>query len=301
MPQMNYSMTQAQSLAQKMSPQQYMASSLLQATVQELRTELRQRLETNPAIEDVKWRDEPVLSAVISDPAGGKSAADYDVPLDFTPDGAAAARILSSDDGRTAEYMGNMESAPSDDVSERRLASVRENGSKVDADREERRQHLFDSLVAEETLDQYLLRQVLAADFSEEERAVAVIVLGNLDENGYFTGSIPDIVMTSHVDEQTLLSVQRRICNTFDPPGIAARDLRECLLAQMDRFDDSPWEDEVRAVVEHHLGDQVELGGTFCMGKCQQGVCVTVDGALFSVSPETVKEFFEKQVKAKLA
>ena len=44
-----------------------------------------------------------------------------------------------------------------------------------------------------------------------------------------------------------------------------------------------------------------ELGGTFCMGKCQQGVCVTVDGALFSVSPESVKEFFEKQVKAKLA
>ena len=257
MPQMNYSMTQAQSLAQKMSPQQYMASSLLQATVQELRTELRQRLETNPAIEDVKWRDEPVLSAVISDPAGGKSAADSDVPLDFTPDGAAAARILSSNDGRTAEYMGNMESAPADDVSERRLASVRENGSKVDADREERRQHLFDSLVAEETLDQHLLRQVFASDFSEEERTVAVIVLGNLDENGYFTGSIPDIVMTSHVDEQTLLSVQRRICNTFDPPGIAARDLRECLLAQMDRFDDSPWEDEVRAVVEHHLGDLV--------------------------------------------
>ena len=51
----------------------------------------------------------------------------------------------------------------------------------------------------------------------------------------------------------------------------------------------------------HLLLHRIELGGTFCMGKCQQGVCVTVDGALFSVSPETVKEFFEKQVKAKLA
>lgn len=44
------------------------------------------------------------------------------------------------------------------------------------------------------------------------------------------------------------------------------------------------------------LGDKIELGGTFCMGKCQQGVCVTVDDEFFSVSPETVRDFFEKNV-----
>jgi len=54
-------------------------------------------------------------------------------------------------------------------------------------------------------------------------------------------------------------------------------------------------------IAENGLGDRIELGGTFCMGKCQQGVCVTVDGGLFSVSPENVQDFFEKQVKAKLA
>ena len=48
------------------------------------------------------------------------------------------------------------------------------------------------------------------------------------------------------------------------------------------------------------LGDKVELGGTFCMGKCQQGVCVTVDDNFFSVSPETVKDFFDKEIKAKV-
>ncbi len=48
------------------------------------------------------------------------------------------------------------------------------------------------------------------------------------------------------------------------------------------------------------LGDKVELGGTFCMGKCQQGVCVTVDDNFFSVTPDTVKEFFEKEIKAKV-
>ena len=53
-------------------------------------------------------------------------------------------------------------------------------------------------------------------------------------------------------------------------------------------------------ISENKLGDKVELGGTFCMGKCQQGVCVTVDDNFFSVSPDTVDEFFAKEVVAKV-
>ncbi len=46
------------------------------------------------------------------------------------------------------------------------------------------------------------------------------------------------------------------------------------------------------------LDDKVELGGTFCMGKCQQGVCVTVEDSFHSVTPETVEEFFKNEVLA---
>ena len=53
-------------------------------------------------------------------------------------------------------------------------------------------------------------------------------------------------------------------------------------------------------IAEYNIGDEVKLGGTFCMGKCQQGVCVTVDGVFFSVSPENVKYFFETEVRPKL-
>ena len=49
-------------------------------------------------------------------------------------------------------------------------------------------------------------------------------------------------------------------------------------------------------VSQENLGDKIELAGTFCMGKCQQGVCVTVDGEFFSVSPETVDSFFETEL-----
>ena len=51
---------------------------------------------------------------------------------------------------------------------------------------------------------------------------------------------------------------------------------------------------------ENHLDDKVELSGTFCMGKCQQGVCVTVDDKFFSVKPDTVKDFFSENGLAKV-
>ncbi len=53
-------------------------------------------------------------------------------------------------------------------------------------------------------------------------------------------------------------------------------------------------------IAENDLGDKVELGGTFCMGNCQKGVCVTVDNDFFSVTPDTVEAFFEQNVKAKV-
>ena len=53
-------------------------------------------------------------------------------------------------------------------------------------------------------------------------------------------------------------------------------------------------------IAENGLGDKVELGGTFCMGKCQQGVCVTVNDSFHSVTPDSVEEFFAKEVLAKV-
>ncbi len=51
---------------------------------------------------------------------------------------------------------------------------------------------------------------------------------------------------------------------------------------------------------EHRIEDKVELSGTFCLGTCQQGVCVTLDEKPFSLSPDTVQSFFEREVLAKV-
>ena len=53
-------------------------------------------------------------------------------------------------------------------------------------------------------------------------------------------------------------------------------------------------------IAENNVGDKVELGGTFCMGQCQQGVCVTVNDSFHSVTPENVGEFFAKEVLGNL-
>ena len=118
----------------------------------------------------------------------------------------------------------------------------------------ERRQRFFDNQVEEETLQDHLERQIPVSDISPSDYALAETLIGNLNGDGYFDGSLPDVVMVSGESEEHVLGVLAAI-GKFDPPGCGARTLKECLLAQMDKLDDSPWEDEVRLLIENHLED----------------------------------------------
>ncbi|MBE6637958.1 MAG: (2Fe-2S) ferredoxin domain-containing protein [Ruminococcaceae bacterium] len=53
-------------------------------------------------------------------------------------------------------------------------------------------------------------------------------------------------------------------------------------------------------IAQYHVSDQVELAGNFCLGSCQLGVCVTIGEKVYSVSPETVEEFFKTEVLSQL-
>lgn len=55
-----------------------------------------------------------------------------------------------------------------------------------------------------------------------------------------------------------------------------------------------------KLIADNKLEGKVELAGTFCMGKCREGVCTMVDDEFFSVSPETVDEFFNNEILAKV-
>ena len=118
----------------------------------------------------------------------------------------------------------------------------------------ERRQRFFDNLVAEETLQDHLIGQLAVSDIPAEDHELAEMLIGNLNDDGYFTGSIPDIVIVSGKTEKHVLRVLSGVTR-LDPIGCGARNLRECLLAQMEKLDDSPWEDEVRKLISDHLED----------------------------------------------
>ena len=55
-----------------------------------------------------------------------------------------------------------------------------------------------------------------------------------------------------------------------------------------------------KLIAENNISDKVEINGTFCMGKCLQGVCVTADDNFYSVTPESAEEFFRTEFLAKV-
>ena len=123
-----------------------------------------------------------------------------------------------------------------------------------DEDSAERRQRFFDSQVKTETLQEHLESQIPTSGLPDADFPLAEMLIGNLNDDGYFIGSLPDIEMVTGESEAHVLGVLAAI-RRFDPLGCGARNLKECLLAQMEKFDDSPWEDEVRGLIEHHLED----------------------------------------------
>ena len=101
-------------------------------------------------------------------------------------------------------------------------------------DDEERRAHLFDSLVERESLPQLLESQIALCDENEVSAEVLKIIAQNIDERGFLDASVESLVEASGVPvseiEHTL-----RVFQTFDPPGVGARDLRETFLIQLKR------------------------------------------------------------------
>jgi len=113
---------------------------------------------------------------------------------------------------------------------------------------EERRQHLFDSLTVETTLREELLDQLALTDVTEEQDRVIRQLIGNLDEDGFLHGSMGELAWDLRV-EPDRLEESLGVLQEFDPPGVGARDLGECLLLQLKRRGEG--ESVAARMVEH--------------------------------------------------
>ena len=116
----------------------------------------------------------------------------------------------------------------------------------------ERRQFLFDSQVEAPHLSDHLQRQLSLSTNSPEMLRVGAEIIGNLDDAGFLKIPLVEVAQSAQVDyavaQNTLSLIQ-----TFDPVGVAARDLRECLLIQIDRLGKA--EELEAAVVGQHLNE----------------------------------------------
>lgn len=202
---------------QTIAPKMRLGLKLLSQDIAELREELYRELATNPVLDDVEQTVSPHTTSELEQ---------------------AGEAVESSDDGGW----------PDEDFD-----SVQSYFS-ADSDTLERREHFFDSQTRPETLEEHLRSQLGLTDLDATDRRIAEFLVGSLDHDGRFVGSIADIMMATGADEARLRRILRTIM-TLDPPGCGASSLSECLLAQLDKFGDSPYRADVAELIANHLED----------------------------------------------
>lgn len=204
----------------RLSPQLQQSLHLLAMSLPQLREELHREMERNPLIDDV---EQTLERETVSQRERETDKEEQSLANDY----------------------------PEDDA-------VPDQSYTADADALERRQKLFDSQTKEETLEEHLLNQLEMSDIAREDLPLAEMLIGDLNEKGYFAGSIPDVMMVSGESEEKIRQILKQIM-ALDPPGCGATTLEECLLAQIDKLDGSPYQQEVREILErHHLPDIAE-------------------------------------------
>src|SRR5215213_9842575 len=195
-------MNQTQSLSQQqvLAPQLQQSLQILQVPMLELRNLIQQEIQTNPTLEDESA--EPTIE--------DKQREQEEFQEEFDR--------LSKLDEEWRDYMAQSASY-----------------SGRSSEEEERRQFFFDSLVKEETLQQHLFEQVRSSDLSAEDRKLAELLIGNVDERGFLQSAPEEIAQNTGMEVADLHRVLE-VVQTFHPVGVAARDLRECLLIQLRRI-----------------------------------------------------------------
>jgi RNA polymerase sigma-54 factor len=219
-----------------MTPQLQQAIRLLQLSTLELRQEIQQAIETNPMLEFAE-DDEAEVGAEpnATDDQPASSEADEFRELAGEGDDVAMPEELPVD----SAWEDVFQTAP-----------LTQSSTSDDYDPMERN-------ASDETLADHLLWQLNLTPMSDRDRSIALAIIDAIDVDGMCTASIEDIV-SSFADEDCVeadeVGAVLKLIQQFDPPGIAARDLRECLLIQLRQLDpDTEWLSEALQVVTEHL------------------------------------------------
>lgn len=210
------SLYQSLSQSQTLAPQMRKSLEILQASTLELSQLMRQALETNPTLEDITEVES------------------------LDDDGS------DLDDADSLDHMNETD----DDWRDRAILEGRNN--QWTQEDEERRQRLYDNIVAPETLQQHLQHQLDQSLIDPKIRVAAQTLLGNLDDRGFLESPIQDIIQSCSSSKKSL-DAGLELLKSFDPAGVGASGIPEALLLQLER---SSGKDTIEyKIVRDHLED----------------------------------------------
>jgi len=216
-------------LSQVLAPQLQQSLALLQAPTLELKTLVEQELQQNPILEEVPVAEMEEREKVAAE--GPSEASDLaEPPADVKFDPATEPSSNAPVDDFQAEFdrLTQIDQEWRDHFSQTNIP-VRQS-----QEMEERRQFMFDTLVAPTSLQETLLEQMRFSDITEEQKPVAEMIIGNIDDFGYLKASVDELAFSTNIPAEKITEVLK-IIQGFHPPGVGARDLRECLMLQLER------------------------------------------------------------------
>ncbi len=240
--------TQKLSMELRLTLQMQQTLKLLQTSKMELIQLIHQELEQNPILEEKE-----MLSSEVTD-----------------SDKTFEQEESGSEDSFLSNYGKDYSAAPYEEDTIKQIRSEQEYEDYLNARTEgpsfaglpeeirEDRDRKFSTLNTEKSLSEYLLEQLVMLDLSEKDKEIAYHIIMNLDENGYFKGESEDENLVNLIAIKARASdddVERvlKIVQGFDPPGIAARDLKECLIIQARQLNLNS--DLLIKAIENHLTD----------------------------------------------
>jgi RNA polymerase sigma-54 factor len=207
-------LSQRQTQQMVLAPQLRQSLKILQVAALDLRSVIQEELQSNPTLEELPMdgvsldQDEADESAAPDDGTNTDQREELDFSKEF--------EVLSKLDDDWHDYMAQAGGAQS-----------------YTSEAAEKRQHFFDSLVSETSLQEHLMRQAELADCPPAHLAAIRYLVGSLDDRGFLTATPADIALMSGLPLADVQAAQK-LLKAFEPPGIGAQNLEECLLAQLE-------------------------------------------------------------------
>jgi RNA polymerase sigma-54 factor len=217
-----------------LAPQLQHSLALLQAPTLELKALVAAELEQNPVLEEIQEMDSEERENK-SDEDGESTSLDLtEPPEDVQFDSTVQEKTVGEASEPVDDFQAEFDKLVQMDQDWRDHFAAGSSPVRTTTEDEEKRQFMFDSLTVQTSLAQHLIEQVRDAGLDETEQGIAELIIGNIDEYGYLNVTLEELATTSSLPVETVLDVLE-VIQGFEPSGVGARDLRECLMLQLER------------------------------------------------------------------